>query len=791
MSYDDNRLFHCKIWDKILQVIPCYSKIQTYFCGTSRNNQKMKMEKHYTARKLKPVGKETWVLEFRHPLLKDNSGKIGRKVRKGLGTKDDSLAQNLVDQMNQLLSNETYWQPASREQALEKFDSGIVNAFYEGIDYVLQDYEKIREKIIPLYTKKEGYARILLLGATGAGKTTLLRQIMGTDPVYERFPATSTARTTVFDTEIILANGDYKAVVTFFTESETRQMIKESIKKSMAEYYIRKDDSHILRVFLEDRDQRFRLSYLIGKIKENKKYSDFDDYNEDDDSNTELRISDDEQKAYEAKINEYLKEIKQIANQVIQRITKEYDLTKDLSEDDKTLIEEITLSEFDEYDEDDLTNLVDNVLLEIKERFKQLDANCVVAEKFGWPIYWETKSKSRADFLKSIRYFSSNSSTMFGKLLTPLVSGMRVQGPFKPDYLQDIPKLILLDGEGLGHISDTSSNLPYKTIKKFDISDAIVLVDNSQNPMLASSYAVIKSIAITGHSEKLSICFTHFDGVKGDNLPSIGSKVEHIFGSVDNLLEKLKTELGYDINRFFSTHLHESSYYLANLDEKLVESAKYKFTINQIKKLVNSLERSILVSDTEINAVPIYDISTLIFKIRRAAMEFHNLWDGYLYGSASIAKEHFSKVKALTLRLGFWGESEYKSLTPISDFGSSFNGQINNFLSNPTSWNPSNPADEDKQSVINEISKRVSKKIYDYAVTKIKDSKINDWQTAYYYRGVGSSRDRAKKIDFIYLDAVPIPDDEIKGSKMDFLKDIMKIITDTISENGGQISSRF
>ncbi len=41
---------------------------------------------------------------------------------------------------------------------------------------------------------------MLLLGTTGAGKTTLVRQFLGTDPATERFPSTSTAKTTVADT---------------------------------------------------------------------------------------------------------------------------------------------------------------------------------------------------------------------------------------------------------------------------------------------------------------------------------------------------------------------------------------------------------------------------------------------------------------------------------------------------------------------------------------------------------------------------------------------------------------
>lgn len=47
---------------------------------------------------------------------------------------------------------------------------------------------------------------------------------------------------------------------------------------------------------------------------------------------------------------------------------------------------------------------------------------------------------------------SSNHSPRFGRLLTPLVNGVRVAGAFLPAWNRSQqPTLVLLDGEGLGH----------------------------------------------------------------------------------------------------------------------------------------------------------------------------------------------------------------------------------------------------------------------------------------------------------------------------------------------------
>jgi ABC-type multidrug transport system ATPase subunit len=61
---------------------------------------------------------------------------------------------------------------------------------------------------------------VLLAGTTGAGKTTLLRHVIGSSHEHDRFPSTSTARTTIADAEIITADGDYEAAVTFMSEFE-------------------------------------------------------------------------------------------------------------------------------------------------------------------------------------------------------------------------------------------------------------------------------------------------------------------------------------------------------------------------------------------------------------------------------------------------------------------------------------------------------------------------------------------------------------------------------------------
>src|SRR5439155_26594037 len=132
----------------------------------------------------------------------------------------------------------------------------------------------------------------------------------------------------------------------------------------------------------------------------------------------------------------------------------------------------------------------------------------------------------------------------FGRLLTPLVQGLRVGGPFKPVWQEATPRLVLMDGEGLGHAADSVSSLPTSLTKRYEQADAILLVDNAIQPMLAGPQAVLRSLGASGNEHKLAVVFTHFDQVKGDNLPTTDSKRNHVVAQLDNATKALEGVLG-------------------------------------------------------------------------------------------------------------------------------------------------------------------------------------------------------------------------------------------------------
>lgn len=167
-------------------------------------------------------GRNGFVISFRHPL------RAGKKVCKGLGTSDETTALKLEEQMNLLLAREDLRSVGSRAEAAREFAAypAIVEIFYGDLDPSATSHRAARERLHPLPPiEPQDSVRTLILGNSGVGKTTLLRRLIGCDGEHDRFPATSTNRTTTCEIEIITGRKDFVAAVTFLTRHQTQQEV--------------------------------------------------------------------------------------------------------------------------------------------------------------------------------------------------------------------------------------------------------------------------------------------------------------------------------------------------------------------------------------------------------------------------------------------------------------------------------------------------------------------------------------------------------------------------------------
>jgi hypothetical protein len=736
---------------------------------------------------------------FRHPARLDGAtGKTGRRIRRGLGTADEAEASRLVDELNEILASPELWAPASRELAAARYDARIVEMFYEGAEASRLDFQAIRDETLPLPTAAEHYHRVLLLGTTGAGKTTVVRQILGTDPVTERFPSTSTAKTTVADTELIVTDtAHHAAVVTFVPREEVIDYLTENVVAAALAAFNGRSDGEVVRRLLDHVDQRFRLSYVLGRGRPTGHDDDAEDDvvgDDIDDLLTDAGALDAELVAVGADDLD-LGATQTIIADAVSALRLVVDgqaaaLRDALGPDDddervaQELIEEELESELRESEE--FHEIVDALADEIEKRFGTLKIGELRRNRQGWPISWTWESEDRTGFIKTISRFSSNYAPLFGHLLTPLVNGIRVAGPFTPKWSTDSRKLVLIDGEGLGHTPTSASTLSTPVAKRLEDVEAILLVDNATQPMQAAPTAAMKAIAVSGNATKLNFVFTHFDQVAGDNLPTFSAREEHVLASVENVLNAIGEDLGPAAERVLRERLDEARFFVGGIHEELDAKTKSATrTIGQLESLLEALVTDPQRVDTGPSR-PTYDRMNVSLAVAEAATAFHDKWLGLLglESNPSAPKEHWARVKALSRRLAEGWADEYDTLKPVADLRYELQRQVFLMLQRPLRWEGGEPVDDVKQAIIDEISVAITRGLFGLTRQRIADDTRLAWQEAYAQRGTGSTFVRARIIAReVYDRGAPIPGVVASPDQNSFLRAVANLISEVAEQS--------
>lgn len=756
------------------------------------------MEKRYQASLSRSQGRSAWAIIFRHPVRVDPStGKRGIRVRQGLGTPIEAEAEEMKEQLNVLLADEEFWNLSAKPEAEKRFNRRIVEIFFYGMEAEESDFAAVREASIPLPSSKDSdYRRALLLGTTGAGKTTLLRQLIGTDPDSERFPSTSTAKTTVHETEVVLADGPYRAVVTFFPLDEVREHLNECVSEAVLAAHRGERDAEVLRKLLMHVNQRFRFNYVLGNGN-----SAFVVVSDDDDEQSDSEFSSGfDTDASEIDLDSTNSLLSKVVDSVKELSVRHDQLLKEelgaIDEKDARVVDELLEEVLDRRlrEDENFHRISDELMDELELRFALLAEGVTRKSKQGWPQSWTWETADRAEFIKVITRFSSNHSPRFGRLLTPLVNGIRVSGPFVPEWNDgNSPKLVLLDGEGLGHTPKSVAAISTSLTRRIELADAIILVDSAVQPMQAAPVAAMKEMITSGNARKLLVVFTHFDDVKGDNLPNAQAKEQHVLASAENVLSSIGEELGPFAERALRNRLKEACYFVGGIDEHLDQSKKtHKRTVGQLQSLLSAVDQ-IVEKPAPVQAKPVYDRMNLVLAVKNAAESFHDAWWPRLglSNKPGASKEHWKRVWALSRRLATPGwADEYDNLKPVADLRKQLQDRLYLFLQNPVRWEPSEPTDDSqKQQIFDELANSISAKMLDLATRRVRGDRLTEWQTAYNRSGRGSSYERARIIgEQVYDRAAPIPDVTPSPDRNSFLHEVAAAVENVCSTGGGVLA---
>jgi hypothetical protein len=747
------------------------------------------MEDTYSATKTRS-NRPGWSVIFRHPLRRDPRGKPGLKIRRGLNTTDDKHADELVAQLNQLLGDRSWWSADRRDEAEREFAPQIVSAFFDGMEAGRLDTAQLRETCIHLPTRDEGYARGLLVGTTGGGKTTFLRHVIGSSHEHDRFPSTSTAKTTIADTEIITAEGPFKAAVTFMSEFEARAHIDECVEAACLSVVEGQPDAKIAAALLTHREQRFRLSYVLGDWAS-------DDAEEQDDFSFEASVtpasswededvvSETDSKKNSGRMVHYVERIKTLAKDVAGQTAAVLEsFAAQLTPDDKAAWLELYSDQL--FESEEFIKLALDIKDDVESRFDLLSANELKRSPTGWPMLWSYESPDRDEFLRRVRWFSSNHYRHFGRLLTPLVDGIRVRGPFRPlrKELQVAERLVLLDGQGLGHTAESVSSVSTKVTNRFADVDLIVLVDSAQQPMQAAPLALLRAAGSAGYADKIAVAFSHFDQVKGDNLQTIAQKRNHVVASITNAVVGLRQALGAPVAAALERRLEERVFLFGGLDREV--DAIPSGVIGEMKKLLMLLQ-SAVVPPAPVEAAPIYAVGGLELALRDAVESFLRPWEARL-GLAyrdGIAAEHYTRVKALSRRFANdWGD-EYDNLRPASDLIGSLQEEISRWLDSPAGWTREPSDENERMAALDPIRNTVFTALHGLVKERLANNHRHDWLTAYTHSGRYSGHRRSVEIRRIYEESAPPISSAMKPMAREFLTEVVGIVKGGVEKSGG------
>ena len=742
------------------------------------------MSSSYTATLRTTPGRSALSVEFRHPLRPDpsNQGKPGRKVRKGLGT-DRAAADRLIVDLNKLLSDPSFHSPAARAKAEAAFsDPRVVEIFYEGIEPKIENYRALRDEHLPLRSRAEGYPSILLLGMPGAGKTTLVRQLIGSKPGRNGFPATSINRTTTFETEIMAGPKTYSAVVTFMSEEEAdfevRQCVSTAVLRAVD---AEAEDARIAKALLERSDMRFRLKYILGDWPEDEvdddPYADMD--GQDDDDVRTPGISTQAAAQLGRNLKSYVASIRAIAARHRKEIEKaKGDLdTLDSEARNKALDELQDAAEQSEA----YSTLVSEILDDLRERFEGLTG--LFKSTTGWPRAWVLKNVAdETDFLQAVRFFSDIDRADWGRLLTPLVNGIRVAGPFTPNWAADTeqPHFVLIDTEGLGHKANTVPDVPDYIVSRFADCDAILLVHKGDVPFGYEGGKALEAITGAGQTGKTSIVFTRMDEVKGSNIKGWQAKREYAFSGLRNVIDnQIAKSLSPDVARFLLLQLENNAYYLGALQKGDPAAAKA-----ELARLLGDLT-SIVPPPKPALAFPNYGtFDLLVLRLQKGVEDFRGPWRAYLsiQPLGGYRPLPWQSVKAVSRRYAEGFDDGYE-LRPASNLLNTLSLAISRFLESPIEWE-GEPTIEDRRLILDRIKGVISRELPKFCVRQLRHKAQPDWQVAYAYRGSGSTFDRRLKIEGLFERWVPEPANESDDMRhvQEFIEGVKNVVTFAIEE---------
>jgi hypothetical protein len=712
-----------------------------------------------------------WNISFHHPICRE--GSIGKKIHRSLKVSEEPQAQALRLQMDELLKladTPSLLPTRSHAIAEKKYARVVIDAFFDCMTPDPVDYLALRERTMPLpprSDKKRLIPHVLLAGPTGAGKSRLTQHLLGT--TLWNFPMRGAGRTTVADTETIVDDVDFAAVVTFYAENEIRETIKENILEACAFAHRNKDDkAKIVSKLLVDSDKRFRFNFTLGNWTQGAEAESEDfEFEDEEEEDSDLEAEAGAPAPSWAKLDSCVAQIVSMAESAFETARREL---QPAGEQDEPVIEEYWLQYIDQ---DQFDALAEEILEELEKRL------CAATRQASWPVLHRiADTKDEAEFFRRLRPFYQNNRKFFGTLVTPLVQGIRVRGRFVPPpwASKNAPKWVLLDGQGIGHeqgeATKINRTLPPELARKFSSADLICLVNRAVPAMTGDAPVLLEHLIVRGHQERLALIFTHFENVAAPDLDWAGRKAKVLEG-VSNAIQSIAS-LPKAQRVILERTVESKTYFLGRLEQPEI---KQKSTQAELKRICDHFKRR--AGEPEIPRFrPLYNEYQIANVLRREIESYRQDWS-----EAELASYHWKIMEALTNWIGHAYSDGYpkRNLYPGQDLSQRLVAAISVELESPTDWEPYNPESAEEESrILNAVRSKVGDRVDAYCrEVLVRDPRTGFWLPAYEnISGPGTKVRRARTVARILEDCAQLPSEGLGK----FTKDIWRITQETIAE---------
>jgi hypothetical protein len=119
-----------------------------------------------------------------------------------------------------------------------------------------------------------------------------------------------------------------------------------------------------------------------------------------------------------------------------------------------------------------------------------------------------------------------------------------------------------------------------------------------------------------------------------------------------------------------------------------------------------------------------------VLAIRSAADAFHEAWRPRLglEFKPGFAKEHWTRVKALSRRLATGWADEYDTLRPVADLRTELVEQIYVFVQTPLRWKGSGPTNDQKQSCFDAFADNLGRRLLALCTRGVWRERAAQWQ---------------------------------------------------------------